>query len=349
MFILKQSFALQYHISRHLGITSLPYLFSSGSLRKSVLVLFCLFSSLLSSSQNLVPNPSFEDTLSCPLTGGQIYRAVGWINCGITPDYFNSCYSISPSGLGIPTNVAGNQIAKDGNAYAGFGLYVKVVPNAREFIGRSLSQTLIIGQDYFISFYISLADTFSLDCAINNIGVKFSTVAIDSSSPPVLNNYAHINTSSIISDKTNWIQISGWFTADSSYNYILIGNFFDDIHTDTFQCESEAYYYFDMVCVSTDPEDCTVGTQSGNNDQRRKKEVIVKPIPADQFLNISSIFDIEIIAIYSVKGELIYSSIYSKRNDIIIPLKDLPSGLYFLIVYANKNIFKEKFQIIRNF
>ncbi|MEO5569521.1 MAG: hypothetical protein ABIT08_07925 [Bacteroidia bacterium] len=51
-------------------------------------------------SQNLVPNPSFEDTVHCPDHGGNIDQATGWINCGITPDYYNACANSSFPPLG---------------------------------------------------------------------------------------------------------------------------------------------------------------------------------------------------------------------------------------------------------
>ena len=42
-------------------------------------------------AQNLVPNGSFEDTVSAPL-GGVIEDVTGWINCGSTPDYYNPAF-----------------------------------------------------------------------------------------------------------------------------------------------------------------------------------------------------------------------------------------------------------------
>ncbi len=50
---------------------------------------------------NLVPNPSFEDTLYCPNVTNQIDAAMGWLNFGNTPDYFNACAPIS---LNVPNN-----------------------------------------------------------------------------------------------------------------------------------------------------------------------------------------------------------------------------------------------------
>ena len=56
-------------------------------------------------AQNLVPNPSFEDTVHCPvppLGTGLIQDAVGWINLGFTPDYYNPCANTLWPPNGVP-------------------------------------------------------------------------------------------------------------------------------------------------------------------------------------------------------------------------------------------------------
>ena len=299
-------------------------------------------------AQNLVPNPSFEDTIACPTMGGQISLAIGWQNWGITPDYFNSC---NPGLLGTPVNGYGFQTPEEGNAYAGFGCNVSTQPNVREFIGRQLSQSLVIGQNYYASIYVSLSDFPTGACAISKIGMKFSSVPFSSSSPPPLTNSAHVYTNSIVSDTINWTKISGWFTADSAYDYIGIGNFFDDAHIDTLNCPTnagtESYYYFDMVCVSTDSLTCNgeimTGVQKPNNDSFIK----VFPQPAAETLNISSSSaEIENVEIYSAVGKLIYAKSFGSINNVIIPVNKITDGIYLIKIVTNKNIFCHKVQII---
>ncbi|MCX6199441.1 MAG: hypothetical protein NTY88_09500 [Bacteroidetes bacterium] len=57
--------------------------------------LFSLFLFLLLAQfvqgQNLVPNPSFEDTDVCPVGIGDVEKATGWGSYSYTPDYFNAC------------------------------------------------------------------------------------------------------------------------------------------------------------------------------------------------------------------------------------------------------------------
>ena len=55
--------------------------------------------------------------------------------------------------------------------------------------------------------------------------------------------------------------VSGSFVADSAYQYLMIGNHFDNAQTDTVAVGSSinpptAYLFIDNVCVTSDPEGC---------------------------------------------------------------------------------------------
>lgn len=84
----------------------------------------------------------------------------------------------------------------------------------------------------------------------------FSTVPYDVFNPAPITNNPPVYTDSIITDTINWTMVWGSFIADSSYNYVILGNFFDDNHTDTLRIATgffdAAYYYLDNVIVSTD-------------------------------------------------------------------------------------------------
>ncbi|MBL0073361.1 MAG: hypothetical protein IPP34_16745 [Bacteroidetes bacterium] len=62
-----------------------------------VLLMACNFVPL-KAQFNLVPNPSFENVISCPNGLGQIYLANNWENYGISPDLYCSC---SPTGVSV--------------------------------------------------------------------------------------------------------------------------------------------------------------------------------------------------------------------------------------------------------
>ncbi|MFH2094810.1 MAG: hypothetical protein ABIJ16_03840, partial [Bacteroidota bacterium] len=193
-----------------------------------VLFVICIQLSVIN-SQNLVPNPSFEDTVACPNFTNEVSKAIGWNNnSNGTPDYFHVCSQYSVS---VPNNVLGYQYPMDSNAYCGLYTYTWVSLNQREYIGRQISSPLIIGQKYYCSFCVSLASidsstSTSCNCASNNLGLLFTTTPYnyDIWNPTSIRNFAHINSNSIISDTLNWTTISGSFIADSSYQYFTIGN-----------------------------------------------------------------------------------------------------------------------------
>ncbi len=130
----------------------------------SIIFSFSIFSSLF--SQNLVPNPSFEIFTNCPLGPSTLGTDVPpWSTPDTaTPDYYNSCYTqilpIMPS-MDVPSNIQGYQNARTGVAYAGiisaentFSMNV----DYREYIQIQLTSPLVVGTNYCIEFYWSLAD-----------------------------------------------------------------------------------------------------------------------------------------------------------------------------------------------
>src|SRR5262245_47267631 len=94
-------------------------------------------------AQNLVPNPSFEDTIGCPSGYNQVSNATGWFIARQSPDYFNTCATWS--GVSVPQNDFGLQYPPSGNAYMGFFAKSHTSSNYREHIGISLPFPIQIG------------------------------------------------------------------------------------------------------------------------------------------------------------------------------------------------------------
>lgn len=220
--------------------------------------------------QNLVPNPSFEQYSTCPNSAGQIDYSAPWFapTTG-TPDYFNSCIngdSLWGNILGVPYNAFGFQNARTGSAYS--GLFTQYPSNYREYIEVQLTTPLVSGIKYYISFFISLADSAQL--ASDDIGMYLSPVTISTSNNFNLSYVPQIYNpeGNFLSDKLNWMEISGEYIAVGGEKYIVIGNFKDDANTDIigvagggvlmFQDWDKPYYYIDDICVSTDSSLCLV-------------------------------------------------------------------------------------------
>jgi hypothetical protein len=220
--------------------------------------------------QNLVPNPSFEVFSSCPNAISQIYKATYWIQpTANDPDYYNACYSGSPNGsVDVPHNFQGFQNARSGNAYAGIACYYGF--DSRDYIEVPLTETLVAGRKYCVTFYVSLSDS-SWD-GISPIGTYFSNTLInDQSTISNLPYIAQVNSPQQIpiSDTTNWIMISGIFTASGGEKYMTIGTFCPDsllARDSTIRPRPNpnakwAYYYVDDVSV-IEIADCIPGTDA---------------------------------------------------------------------------------------
>lgn len=189
---------------------------------------------------NLVPNPSFENTVNCPNIPS-ISQSVGWLSFTQSPDYFHSC---APGNtFNAPNTFAGYQMPFHGQAFAGSVVNsLPLTPNAREYFGIQLLSPLTVGMKYYVSFYVSLADP-PQNCWSNKIGARFTTYYFNGSqwNTSLITNFAHVKSDSLLKDTANWTNIAGSFTADSAYTYVVLGNFFNDSNTDTLNCANSMY------------------------------------------------------------------------------------------------------------
>jgi hypothetical protein len=300
------------------------------SLMKHLLLFLFYFYIESIHAQNLVPNPSFEDTITCPLALDQMYNAVGWFSYRNSPDYLNACGNQYQNfSAAVPYNPFGYQQAYDGDAYAFTLTYFINYINYREYIGAQLLQPLSPGTKYFVSAFVSRAYNLYLNCATSNFGFRFSTVAYSVINPAPIDNFSSVHCDSVIKDTTNWVQVGGSFIADSAYQFIILGNFYDDAHTDTFGCSLEGGYYIDFVCVSTDSLSCK-GMSDGVNGPAHSSLVIF-PVPADKILIVNGIMRESIFSIFNYIGQIcLYGTISENRYQINVSL--LPDGFYFFQV-----------------
>ncbi|MDO9001492.1 MAG: T9SS type A sorting domain-containing protein [Bacteroidota bacterium] len=258
---------------------------------------------------NLVPNPSFENVAQCPFSFGLEAYTTDWKSARATPDYFNSCSSWS--GASTPTNGYGYQLANSGNSYIGMLTYRSDSSIYSEAASVQLTNPLILGQTYYVSFRLSLTldDFTESNTANNKIGVQFSTVDYLPSNPLPINNFAHVWSDSIITDTLNWSIIKGSFVADSNYTHLSLGNFFDKPYVDTiiYGTNFGGYYFFDDVCVSTDSVLCysSVGINEYNN---KDLNITVYPSPVINYVTIknnkaTTPYDVTVI---NSLGQIIY-------------------------------------------
>jgi hypothetical protein len=316
----------------------------------AVAIIFMI--SLNLSSQNLVNNPSFEDTVYCPNGTNQMDACQHWMSFGNSPDYFNVC---SPAGLSPPNVEFGYQYPHGGVAMIGLATYrwpgSPDGPNYREYVGAQLSQPLIIGQKYYMSFFVNFAFGPSVAIATNKIGLRFSTINYTTSNVAPINNIVYLFTDSIISDSIIWYKISGSFIADSTYNYVAIGNFFQDSLTDTIHVGTAlpdySYYYIDDVCVSTDSLYNENWTGIVKPDEKVNFKIF--PNPASDHLNIENIENSEIeIRLFDAIGKIVLNiKKIPTNNKVIMNLSSIVNGYYIISLKNKNNIFNSPLIINR--
>lgn len=302
-------------------------------MKKSLAALILIFNVCFVNGQNFVPNPSFEDTAGCPTAIGQIYKAQGWTTFRGSPDYLNPCANLNTPYLGIPNNFAGYQMPKDGNSYAGLVTYTNALPFPyREYLGVQLLHALSPNMKYYTSAFISSADSLNDKCSTNKFGFRFSTIPYSGSSPLSVDNLSHIHSDSIVTEKMNWTKISGSFIADSAYVYLIIGNFYDDINTDTLNCSNggliEAYYYLDAVCVSSD------SIYSENwldiyQQESKGDKVQIYPNPANDKIHFSYLTGKTKYSLSEISGKTIREGVLLESENAI-DVSFLSEGIYLL-------------------
>lgn len=295
--------------------------------------IFLSFSAIVNGfSQNLVVNPSFEDTLACPNEPSQVDKCVGWSAYTNTPDYYHIS---SKEYVGIPDNWRGKQEALWKNkAYMGLITYYQYpgYENRRETIGSKLLTQLIIGKKYYVSMKISFAEYSRY--ASNNIGMTFSTVPYSfiGQNKMIHKNHSIFYDSTIVKDNLSWIKLNGAFVADSNYRYIILGNFFTDSLTAFELINSQhseiAYYYIDDICVSLDSFTCH--NKVAIDDIDKNQNIKVYPNPFDGFLNIDSKDNSPLkVSIIRPSSEVMFQNHCESGP---IDLRQLPAGIYFYII-----------------
>jgi hypothetical protein len=307
-----------------------------------LLLLILVSLNMNSEAQNLVPNWSFEDTIACPSMLAQINYATGWESYRESPDYFNSCASSGGfSNPSVPENSWGYQYPKSGSAYGGITTFSIFNANWREFLGTQLSQTLMIGQKYFASFYVSRSanNVTHMNFASNKLGLRLSTIPYSISNPLPVDNYSQIYSDTLISDTLNWVRISGSFIADSAYEYISFGNFFTDSATSIIQYDSTAsyaFYYLDDIRVSTDSN-----FVNSVSEEYSHYSINVFPNPAHEWIIIKG-HNIKSIFIFDLLGNKCMESISSNSNVNKVNVSDLSRGIYFIQINLSQiNIIKK--------
>lgn len=304
---------------------------------------------------NLVKNPSFEEYSICP-TWGNSNTLLNCLPVRSSPDYYNSCNAVAYSGVSTPYPFQHSfQYPASGKAYIGLYAYN---PNGatnddREFSNCELTTPLVQGTKYYVSFKVNLSGIYTegnvCSCvATDHIGILFTTQQYTYNPSLAINNFAHVYGNTVITDTLNWTMVFGSFVADSAYNSIAIGDFFDDTHSnvqyllscsDSINCYYSSYYFIDDICVSTDSLLCTNYTWDETTENATN--FFVPNIFTPNGDNVNDEIDFNKTGntsqaiVYNRWGEEVFNSL--KENSFIwdgkINNTDCNDGVYFAVVY----------------
>lgn len=298
----------------------------------------------------MVFNPGFELVDDCPqppiMGYGPGQRPAGWFTVNSSPDYFNRCQPYGNAG-GVPLNWLGWQEPVDGDAYSGMLTYLPNTSHWHELIGAELMEPLMIGAIYYVSFHINAAAGGSEwpMMASSHYGALFTMDAVEwnYNMPSLsLRNYAHVYHPAVMGDTASWLLVSGSFVADSAYRYIVLGNHFDNAHTETdtiiFQADTSAYLYraytyVDQVCVSLDPQDCPMAQGMADH---AAGGVVLFPNPATNTLSIAGLRPgIDVLVVDAV-GRVLWQGA-SKAELLQLDVSVWSRGCYAAVVHDGKS------------
>jgi hypothetical protein len=214
-------------------------------------------------SQNLVPNPSFENNTGCPTTPCQWNLATDWTNisgrigCGTsnsgTPDYFNTC---GTGNLAPPATTYGQLAPRTGNAMMGLSTYRPFSPNFREYLSVQLDSALQPGIPYEVSFAYANG-TPAVGASTGGIGTEIGVnlsngPLFQQGRTPIIINPTFETNGTVYS--AGWQVISFIYTPPTPVDHITIGNFRNDANTTAVQYVTPtfftfSYYFFDDIKV----------------------------------------------------------------------------------------------------
>lgn len=205
---------------------------------------------------NIVPNPGFELFSSTPI--GWFYKGAHFTE---VMKYWDSPTAASPDvfgpGIRVPKHWAekgfGREKAHRGKSMIGLTCYgcKDGKPHCREYVQIHLSEPLVVGQNYYLEFWVTHLEN---SLQINNLGVCFVEKKVQEITDEVLELRPQVKVYGVVSAPNGrWRKLSATFQAEQAANYMLIGNFSPDSLTVVRRPESAAlnyaYYYIDDILV----------------------------------------------------------------------------------------------------
>jgi outer membrane protein OmpA-like peptidoglycan-associated protein len=203
-------------------------------------------------SQNLVLNPSFEENDGIPVSMLDFKLLKKWKLIKVNAIYIHEYADYLEGSVSAINNYYGSQMPHSGHAYVCFFLADDDGKETGSLIQGQLLEPLIEGKCYYTEVYLSCAELLS------NYSSNFEFIFSDTAFSGKIKNQYYQNLipsvsnplDNFITDKENWVKISGVFKAKGGEKYLLIGST-QKIATRIINCYGNQLcpYYLDDVSV----------------------------------------------------------------------------------------------------
>jgi hypothetical protein len=296
------------------------------SMKKLLLLSILAFPNLLS-SQNLVLNPGFEDSLQCPSGSGAFVNYVAvWTKPSYgSADYFYNGCAVSPT----------DEAPRTGNACAGIIVYDPA--NIREYMTGHLSSLLVAGTQYTVSFYVSLNN--SSMKGMTEIGAYATATNINNPNANPIILTPQVQGTMPYTDTSGWQLVQGTFSATGGEQYLIIGSFVADSNI-TFTNVSnvgwgDIYYFVDDVCLVQGTVACDQTTGIANEKNLSAVSVFPNPSTQNTLLKFENPLKEEFtLSVFDSRGKLVQTKNGITSGEVEIERNGLADGLYFFTLQS---------------
>lgn len=298
------------------------------SIRLLFLAVHCLLISTKGDSQNLIPNPSFEEACESFELGNGSFGARHWYNANAgTFDYYTNAGDAGSCGAGEINSSTWSmydeyQLPEEGQRMVGGIMYCQAFC-IREMIQCKLIQPLEADRPYCFSMYVCMSGMYDFTC--NGVGMALSNDSITDFSHSCnidLNQLIQYPDGSVLNDTMNWYLLTGNFIAEGGERYLTIGNHRSDAETTIggFNGSTNlpySYYYFDNLvleqCTETQTKELSIGTAT------------IYPNPSNENWIIQGMSSVDTWDLYDLSGRLV-----KKGYGNVVEGSSLDNGVYII-------------------
>jgi len=306
------------------------------NLFKSLLFLFLMLMNFSTSAQNLIADPGFE--IHDPECDSWL-KLVHWYNPSLgTPDL--RCTPEGYCSQVLTPEYLENTLMPypyEGNCMMGmYWCYHEQSFQTREYVATKLTETLVTGVEYQLSFYLSRR--IKMNLAIDKIGAYFSVDSVLVDHPTIIDVEPQVETSGeVLTPDLEWQLITLTYTATGGEQHMVLGNFRDYhemtvVNTGTsWKNWDNAYYFVDEVTlqpmVTTSIEDHFVVLLEGSV---YSNELYLSSNVHANF----RVFDV--LGRPVMHGQLL-------PGNRIESLENLTAGMYVLTIQSGAEVYTRKF------